>query len=193
MRQSAFVLAAIGLLLAGCAAQQTREATAHATSCLSAAYASPEAAPFRAREPFNASDATLQQLSDSSLATPEEIRSIEATFPRLKSCENRLIAELRGLAPTIAPLFAENARLAEDDMLALVERRMSWGEFTRRRRDRAIAFQALLAREQERLTEAQRERVNAAILGMAAVYAATHPPPAPHLSCFQNGPYIECQ
>jgi hypothetical protein len=95
-----------------------------AQTCLSAAYDAIEAAPIRAHEPYNVNDATLAQLSDSSLATPDEIRSIEATYPHLKTCYTRLVARLGALAPTIAPIFAENSQLTENDMLALVERRM---------------------------------------------------------------------
>jgi hypothetical protein len=62
-------LLAVLLPLTGCLPQKEREAVQANVSCLSAAYASPDAAPLRVREPFNVNDATLAQLADTSFAT----------------------------------------------------------------------------------------------------------------------------
>lgn len=104
MRRSAAILS-IALPLAGCVAQQQREAVRVGVTCVQAVYASPEAAPYRAHVPENLLNASLAQLSDGSYPAPTEIASIEAIHPRMRACSNDFIAKLDQLAPTISPIF----------------------------------------------------------------------------------------
>jgi hypothetical protein len=189
---------AVLVTLTGCLAQQQRKAIQANVSCLSAAYASPDAAPLRVHEPFNVNDATLAQLADTSFATEAEIASLSVIYPRSRGCQNEFLGQLEKFAPAFAPIFAENFRDADDDTVALTQRKMTWGDYTKRRRDRAIAGQEAVAAEERRLAAEDQARATAMIQGLAAVYAITHatqpatPPAATFTTCTQQGAFINC-
>jgi hypothetical protein len=193
------LLAAIFLFpLTGCLAPRQLAAVQSGTSCLLATYESPEAAPLRVREPFNVNDASLAQLADQSFATEAEIASISAVHPRFQACQNEILAQVEKLAPTLAPVFAETYRDADDDTVALIQRKMSWGDFTKRRRDRAIAGREAAIAEERRLAAVDQARADALIRGLAAAYAITRaaqpaaqPQPA-FTTCTQQGVFTNC-
>jgi hypothetical protein len=165
---------------------------------LLAAYELPAAAPLRVHEPFNVNDATLSQLADNSFATEAEIASVSAVHPRLRACQNEFLAQVAKLAPTFAPLFAKSYRDSDDDTVALIQRQMTWGDFTKRRRDRAIVSQAALINEERRLAAEDQARAAAMIQGLAAAYAITQtaqpapPPRATFTTCTQQGVFTNC-
>jgi hypothetical protein len=191
-------VAVVLLPIVGCVAQRQREAVQANVSCLAAAYASPDAAPLRVHEPFTVDDATLAQLADNSFATEPEIASVSAVYPRLRACQNEFLAQLDKLAPAFGPMFAENYRDADDDTVALIQRKMTWGDYTKRRRDRAIAGREAIAAEERRLAAEDEARAAAMIQGLAAAYAITQaaqpaPPPRPTFTtCTQQGTFLNC-
>ncbi len=194
-----FLLAAVvSLPLTGCLAQREREAVQAGTSCLAVAYASPEAAPLRVHEPFNVNDATLAQLADNSLATEAEIASLSAVYPRSRVCQNEFLGQVEKFAPTLAPVFAKTYRDADDDTVALIKHKMTWGDYTKRRRDRAIEGQEALITEERRLAAEDQARAAAMIQGLAAAYAITQaaqpapPPRATFTTCTQQGVFTNC-
>lgn len=194
-----FLLAAVVLLpLSGCLAQQQREAVQVDTSCLFAAYSSPDAAPLRVHEPFNVNDVTFAQLADNSFATQAEIGSISVVYPRLRACQNEFLAKVEKFGPTFAPLFARSYQDTDDDAVALIQREITWGDFTKRRRDREILGQEAIINEERRLAAEDQARAAAMIQGLAAAYAITQaaqpapPPRATFTTCTQQGVFTNC-
>jgi hypothetical protein len=151
MRETHIAMVAFSLALTGCVAQQQQQALQETSACLQAAYNLPEAAPMRARTPFDINDATLTQLAETSLADKPETDAILTVNPRFRACQNQVVERLRKLAPTAAPLIARFYRDHNEDVLALVQRKMTWGDFNKRRRDRALAGQEKLVEEDRRL------------------------------------------
>jgi hypothetical protein len=82
--------------------------------------------------------------------------------------------------------------------VALIQRKITWGDYTKRRRDRAIAGQEAIIAEKRRLTAEDQARAAAMIQGLAAAYAITQaaqPAPAPRPSfttCTQQGVFTNC-
>jgi len=152
----------------------------------------------RVHEPFNVNDATLAQLADNSFATEPEIASVSAVYPRLRGCQNEFIGQLEKLAPAFAPIFAKSYRDADDDTVALIQRKMTWGDYTKRRRDRAIAGQEAIIAEQRRLAAEDQAHADAMIQGLAAAYAITRaaqpalPPRPTFTTCTQQGVFTNC-
>jgi hypothetical protein len=200
------VIAGIVLLpIVGCIAQRQQEAVQAGISCLSAVYALPEAAPVRVHEPFNVDDATLAQLADNSFATEPESAAVSAIYPRVRACENEFLAQLEKLAPAFAPIYAKNYRDFDDDTVALIQGKMTWGDYTKRRRDRAIAGREAIAAENRRLTAENQARAAALIEGLAAVNAITQSQTGPQslptgayrmpqegITCTQMGMFTRC-
>jgi hypothetical protein len=150
MRLPSVILAAVILVLSGCIPEQQRQVVNENASCMEAAYNSPEAAPLRAHQPFYPTDATLAQLVDRSLASEAEIASLTAVHPRLRACQIEFLSRLDRVAPTLSSLFARDYRDTDNDLVLLIDRKINWGEFTRRRRERAIAGQEAFIAEQRR-------------------------------------------
>jgi hypothetical protein len=161
MRYSFLALGVLALALCACIPEQQRQVATENVYCIAAVYNSPEAAPLRVHEPFNPYDTTLRQLADRSLATNEEIASLTAVHPRLRACQVEFLARLDRLAPSLTPQLAQDYRDADDDLVLLMQRRMAWGEFNQRRRDRAVAGQQAFLAEQRRFELMQ---------GLAAFY-----------------------
>jgi hypothetical protein len=176
------IAAAMGMaaLLFGCAtaaqrqyqaiAVNTRSVGAEMKACVTAIYASPEAAPLR---PHLAIDQiTLAQLADTSLATPEEISAILFLYPRLQQCQKQMLDDLTNATPSLVPILAAEYVKGEDNTLALIQRKETWGEFSKRRRDIALAATAELQGEGQRIKEGLEEEREAELERRAAAMNA---------------------
>src|SRR5713226_2984528 len=129
------------LMLSACATAAQRQYQAIATSnqslvgqakaCVAAIYAAPEAAPLRPHITIDPRDLTLAQLSDQSLATKEEIEAIFILHPRLQQCRKGVLDGLVTTTPTIVPILAAEYIRGDDLTLLLVQRKLSWGEFSK--------------------------------------------------------------
>ena len=78
------------------------------------------------------------QLANTSFATNTGISSLEAVYPQVKTYENSFLRHLANPVPPLRLIFAVNYRGTDDDLVALIQRRMIRGDFTRHRRDRDI-------------------------------------------------------
>jgi hypothetical protein len=170
--------------LGGCATAAQRQYQAMATgnqaliaqgkSCLTEAYNSAEGALVRSHLPIDAGEITLAQLSDQSLPTRQEVAAVLALHPRIQACRKALLDGLLGTMPSVVPILAKEFAGADDDTIAFVQRKMSWGERVRRARDRYLALQAELQTQErqivaglERSHEAELARRQAALDAMA--------------------------
>lgn len=188
--------------LAGCAAQQQREAVQSYSACLMSVYNSPQTAPLLIHIPFNSNDATLPQLDNQSFVTDTEISSLEAIYPQLKFCENSFLHQLANVAPTFTPIFAANYRGTDDDVVALIQHKMTWGDFTRRRRDRDVVTGEAIAAEDQKLAAEGQARTAAALQGLAILSNQAKPSslpagayrlPSGGITCIQEGVTTQCQ
>jgi hypothetical protein len=120
---------------------------AQSVACASALYSEPQNEPIRRHTPFNARDATATQLADRALATPDEIAAIDSLRPRLQVCQKQTVDQLSTTMPSMDAILAASYARGEGDISMLRDRRMTWGEFTTRRRDRASEVQGALKAE----------------------------------------------
>ena len=148
---------ALVVLLAGCASAAQHQPAAisaqieaiasHFQACVGQVHNSPEMAIIRAHIPSDPLEATLRQLSDQSFATRPEIDAILAAYPSLQACRKAELDELQDAMPSLIPVLASGFAKADDDTVALIERKMSWGERLRRGRNLMLAVQAELQSE----------------------------------------------
>jgi hypothetical protein len=183
--------AAIALaLLCGCATQAQRQfetmrttyqqASAEIKACWTTIYNSPESAPLRAHLPLDVSDVTLRQLADPSLATREETQAVFAAHARLAPCRRAYVADLAQFEPILAPIYVAFYNERDDDTLALAQRRISWGEYVRRWRDRGAETKAAVDVADQRIVSeltqedaAERERAAEALKELGNSLQAT--------------------
>jgi hypothetical protein len=109
----AFLLALLLLTSCATAAQRQFEAISSGNTainvqlnaCIQAVYDEPASAPIRAHLSTFASDLTLQQLADQSLATPSEVAAILAQHPKLAACRKTALNGLIGTMPGLVPIL----------------------------------------------------------------------------------------
>jgi hypothetical protein len=106
----------------------------------------------RPHVPLNFRELTLTQLSDQSLPTKQEVDAVLALHPRIQACRKAALDGLLNTAPSVIPMLARAFAEADDDTIAFVQRKRPWGEYARRARDRALAVQAGLQTEGQRIT-----------------------------------------
>jgi hypothetical protein len=155
-----FSLVALALLC-GCptAAQRqfqamktnNQQAASEIKSCGIAVYNSPEAGPIRVHVPYNIADATLEQLSDKSLATPSEVQAMLALHPKTQECRKAFLNSVGQSEPSLVPILIASYNRSDDDVLAVIQRRMTWGDRVRRARDRAPETQAAVQAADQRV------------------------------------------
>jgi hypothetical protein len=124
---------------------------AQARSCVSEAYNAPEAAELRPHIPLDVRQVTLAQLSDQSLPTKQEIDAVLAVHPRIQACRQAVLDGLLSTTPSVVPILTKEFAGGDDDTIAFVQRKLSWGERVRRARDRVLATQTELQAEEQRI------------------------------------------
>jgi hypothetical protein len=159
-------------LVAGCVAPNQRQAKPPApsvadqlTACMLAVRNSDDAAPLRARIPFDAREATLAQMTDPAKASDGEIKAIYVLHPRVKSCRREALDKLTGPAPAIAAIMGDTWEKSEQSLIDLVQRKITWGEYVRRVKEITAAATKELA------VAVQRERRDEAAQRQAALDA----------------------
>ena len=183
MNRPTKVAAAMGMAarLFGCAtaaqrhqaiAVNTRSVGAEMKACLTAIYNSPETAPLRPHVAIDPRDTTLAQLADTSLATPEEISAVLVLHPRLQECQKAALDGLTNTTPSLVPILAAEYVKGEDNTLALIQRKETWGDFSKRRRDNAMAMVAELQAEGQRITEGLQQEHQTELERRAAALSA---------------------
>jgi hypothetical protein len=200
---------AVATLLAGCSTAAQRQYQAIVTNtrstlediqaCKMAVYNSPEYAPVRGHLPSNAVYPTLEQISDESMANNDEIKSILATHPQLQVCEHQALDRLAQATPTIVPILVSLITKSEDNVMDLVQQKQSWGAYVKRSRDEAVAANAKLQAEGQRITAdlqrshetelLQRQRAAQAVMQWSQTQQlinAMNRPQAP-LNCYATG------
>jgi hypothetical protein len=98
-------------------------------ACVSAVYNSPGHQILNAHEPLDIRDATLDQMTDGSKATPSEIEALKAAYAESTECRKSLIAKISQTTPTIAVLFADAWQRDDAALIELIQDRITWGEF----------------------------------------------------------------
>jgi hypothetical protein len=96
-------------------------------------------------------EATLVQLFDQTLATKQEIAAVLTLHPRIQVCRKVILDGLLSTTPSVVPILAKEYAAADDDTIAVVQRKLPWGERVRRGRDRLLALQVEIQAEERRI------------------------------------------
>jgi hypothetical protein len=171
------------LLVTGCATAAQRQYQAMGIntqaviggfkSCVAALYSAPEAAPLRPHIPRDVRDLTLAQLSDRSFTTNEENNAIFLLYPRLQQCQKTYLDGLSGAIPSFVPILSREYIENEDSVLLLVQRKQSWGDFSKRRRDMELEAQSQIQAEARRVIAGLEQSHEAELARRQAAIQAT--------------------
>jgi hypothetical protein len=89
-------------------------------------------------------DATPARLSDRAFATDNEIEAMKIMHPRLQECRQASLSKLSGVLPAAVPPLAAAIAATEGDRAQLFARKMTWGAYVTRGRDRAVQLEQTL-------------------------------------------------
>jgi hypothetical protein len=70
-------------------------------------------------------------LASNDLATDEEIRLLQAAHARVLACRQTFLNAVAQHAPTIAAIDGAIATRTDDAMVALIQKKITWGEYLR--------------------------------------------------------------
>jgi hypothetical protein len=93
----------------------------------------PEYAPLKAKLPAPGQE-TVDQLTDTSLATDEQAAAIKATYPRTQACHIVGENQIKKVLPGSAMVFLDTDQQVDDAYADLQNRKLSWGDFLRKRK-----------------------------------------------------------
>jgi CRISPR/Cas system CMR-associated protein Cmr5 small subunit len=157
------IVRALGLvlLLSGCttAAQRQYQSIAadnqsakqNLQACTLAIYISASYDLLRKHVPYDVNQLTLQQLSDNSFATPEEIDAILMIHPPLQSCRQEFLSQISQTTPSLVPTVAIMLAKAEDSLVDLIQKKQSWGQHVSRVRNALVEGSAQMQAEGQRI------------------------------------------
>ncbi len=146
----------VALTLGGCTAAQmqayrisanTRSAVDRMKACRLAVYNSAEFAPLRPHIPFDIQDATLEQMTSSSMANDQETKAIYATHPQLQECRHATLESAAETTPTIVPILTDGWDRQDSLLISVVQKKATWGEYLRGSKEIFQEVRARLAAE----------------------------------------------
>ena len=207
-------VALVAVLLSGCSTQvqraiqesntQGRAAAAEAQACVLRIADTPAYRLVDSRAPI-ATKPSLQQLADTSQASPEEVKAFFEVRNHTDGCRDQLVKSMTGVnaafIPALSALYVRSDRNAVD----LVQRRISWGAYNQRRMESAAEYErditaigASLNRDlaQSHDAELQRRQAAANALQQLAyqqqVLSALNRPTITTTSCGAFGNTLNC-
>jgi hypothetical protein len=135
MKSQAFAAVLIMTTVAGCVEARPRDTYQSDlqayNACTSAVYNASEYAPLKRHAASNVNNASLEPLASNDLATDEEIRLLQAAHARVLACRQTFLNAVAQHAPTIAAIDAAIAARTDDAMVALIQKKITWGEYLR--------------------------------------------------------------
>jgi len=135
IKSQEFAAGLIMTAVAGCVAagpRDTYQSDLQAyNACAAAVYNAPEYAPLKRHAPSNVNNASLEPLASNDLATDEEIRLLQAVHARVLACRQTFLNAVAQHAPTVAAIDAAIAARTDDALVALIQKKITWGEYLR--------------------------------------------------------------
>lgn len=120
---------------------------AQTSACVVAVYSAPEAEPIRLHSPYNPAETTPEQLADRAFVTDSEIAIIGALYPRLVECQQNTLRQISTPMPSLVPMLSAQYATGAEEITLLKSRKLTWGDFNTRRKNRLVDFQARLTAE----------------------------------------------
>ena len=138
--------------------------------CTAAYLQEPALTPIAQKLPKDLSSASLRQLTDDAKPSDAEVTALYVLYDKRQVCRNRAIDQIKSVAPTIAMILADEFTKADKQMVALVQKKISWGEYITAARDLSVDAQKAIAAEDQRIAaglkkdqEAERARWDQAL------------------------------
>jgi len=98
-------------------------------SCARANFYSSDYDLIRKHTALDVKELTLEQLTDKSHATQEEIQAILAVHPKAEACRAEYVRSITPVAPSLAALAAQLYNNAERNLIDLIENKKNYGEW----------------------------------------------------------------
>lgn len=147
-------------LLAGCTAAQMKAAQIRNNNqaalqqlhaCAGAAYNAPENAVARSHIPFNALQPSIEQLSDTSYLNDSDKSAVIALHDGYATCRKNVADQLAKATPTLVPILVAAWGKDDDLLVELLQKKLTWGDFTRSVRELSTSTQTQLVAEGQRI------------------------------------------
>jgi hypothetical protein len=129
----------------------SQTASAELRACESAVYALAEFNPLRRHIPPVGEQPSLEQLTDASLATDDEIRALYSEHPKSNKCRQQYLDRLSPVLPGFVVIIAGSFTESENSLIDLIQKKQTWGDHTRRVKALSDSTRPQLVREGQRI------------------------------------------
>jgi hypothetical protein len=106
-------------------------AIATLNACIRPVYESQDFAPLRSHIPAPPGQFTLEQLTDTTFATDDEIKAFFAVHPKVVACRQQYLDVIVQETPTFVPPMASFFSRTEDALIGLIRKKTTWGDYIR--------------------------------------------------------------
>lgn len=173
---------AVAPALAGCATQAQVQAQAIGNGmrsansafevCATAAYNDPAYAVLTPRLALRPADITLQQMASTDKVSDAEIAALYARHDRVKLCRDSYIAAVNPVEPGMASIVLQSYVKIDTALIALIQKKTTWGEYATATRDISAQTMADATREAQRLQTALERSHEAELARRQEAFAA---------------------
>jgi len=175
------VLGAV-LLAAACATQaqqqgQQMKATLDAAGhdfdvCATAVDQDPAIAPIQEKLPKDLRNATLRQQTDETRATEPQIAALYVLHDKMSVCREHSIQAITNVSPILASIMVDKFTKSDKQLIGLIQKKLTWGEYVTGQRDINAAATAAIAAEDQKIVSSLRQSHEAELARRDAAYNA---------------------
>lgn len=155
--------------------------------------------------PDSPAKTTLDQLTDESLVSDEEAAAWREFHASVEKCRQQALTKMSGVVPGIASILSTSYAHGDDNLIDLLQKKITWGEYARRRRDldsevggQLVAEDLREASGVQRAQEADAAERAQRAAALAEAFRNIQIPPPPVIrppvmtNCQQMGATINC-
>jgi leucyl-tRNA synthetase len=169
-KSSIVIIVVAAVALAGCATPAQRKAVTIRNGtegaaqqmkvCVTAARSMQGADAVATKYAEDSSQPSLQQLTDSNLPNDGEVKALFMVHDAVQQCRANFVTALSSVAPTLANVFVESYQKSDSQLVLLVQKKQTWGEYNKAVQQIAVEARGELTKAGQQI-DASLQRENA--------------------------------
>lgn len=124
-----------------------------AKACMAAVYNKDENELLRPHTPlnFDIKFASIQQLTDKSYMSEDQKSALYVVHPMMQECRMTALNDLTASVPTMVPIAEEQMAYSEENLIRLVKKQITWGQYTKNAKDWAALYSKKFRAEADKI------------------------------------------
>jgi hypothetical protein len=140
--------------------------------CADAVDQDPAVAPILEKMPKDLRNATLRQQMDDTRATEAQIAALYIRHDKMTVCRDHGIQTVTSVSPALASILVDEYTKKDKQLIALIQKKLTWGEYVMGERDINAAATAAIAAEDQKIISSLQQSHDAEMARRDAAYNA---------------------